>query len=127
MKSCSRCGVVKPLEDFSKRVANTSGYGVWCKQCHSESAQERVQRKRQEVFALLGVSCARCGFSDTRALQIDHVLGGGAIHMRRVADPYVRYCQMIDSIESGAEEYQILCANCNWIKRAENGEHGIQR
>ncbi|MBV6446346.1 MAG: hypothetical protein IFNCLDLE_02639 [Ignavibacteriaceae bacterium] len=65
--------------------------------------------------------CLRCGFSDIRALQIDHVNGGGRAEVRntKFRNPY-RYGK---HIAKNPEDYQVLCANCNWIKRDENKEY----
>ena len=77
------------------------------------------RKKRQEVIKHLGSKCVRCSFNDWRALQIDHIeangksdtriMGSGAYHLRVLKD------------KTG--KYQLLCANCNWIKRYENSEH----
>src|SRR5437870_8547480 len=41
-------------------------------------AQRRVRQKlRRKVLLRLGSSCVRCGFDDERALQVDHINGGG--------------------------------------------------
>jgi hypothetical protein len=62
--------------------------------------------------------CIRCGFTDSRALQIDHVHGGGAQELKRIhTDMYYR--KVLADTEG---TYQLLCANCNWIKRHENNE-----
>ena len=76
--------------------------------------------KRFKIFEILGgYQCVRCGFTDSRALQIDHIFGNGkemSLNKSGVIDFY------IDNPDIAYEELQILCANCNWIKRAENGE-----
>lgn len=69
------------------------------------------------VHSTLGGKCVRCGFSDSRALQLDHINGGGLRDKRSTA---TRYRQILSGKSVG--EFQLLCANCNWIKRAENGE-----
>jgi len=79
------------------------------------------KKLREAVVNFLGGKCARCGFNDIRALQIDHIHGGGTKELRKYS-PSVMY----HSILSGKfpkEKYQILCANCNWIKRHENQEY----
>ena len=73
---------------------------------------------RQSVIERLGGVCVRCGFDDPRAIQIDHIHGGG--NKEAKAFGFKKYEQMHDHIE----DYQILCANCNWIKRHERREHG---
>jgi len=83
---------------------------------------KRNQDYRMLIFNLLGNRCAKCGFSDPRALQIDHIHGGGEKD-RLAAGNYQAYLKkIIKSIQSGSKDYQLLCANCNWIKRYEKGE-----
>ena len=69
----------------------------------------------------LGGRCVRCDYTDLRALQIDHVNGNGAAMRRKVTNRV-----MYKAILAGKPhtEYQILCANCNWIKRHEEGLTG---
>ena len=76
------------------------------------------QKRKADVYKLLGDRCKRCGFTDPRALQIDHINGGGLKQFRELKN-YVLYLKLV--LET-PENYQLLCANCNWIKRHENGE-----
>lgn len=76
---------------------------------------------RREIIRLLGDKCCRCGFSDLRALQIDHVNGGG--HRARSGLNYrTAMYDLVRALRAGqpTPDYQLLCANCNWIKRYEN-------
>lgn len=91
--------------------------------------QNRVIRNREyqsvrnAIFELLGASCRQCGFSDRRALQIDHVNGGGsAERLRTKKTGWSGYKFILEKIMTGSTDYQILCANCNWIKRCVNNE-----
>ena len=70
------------------------------------------------VYDALGNKCVHCGFEDVRALQIDHINGGGAKD-RKGKSVSMFYRQVL---RVNCEGYQLLCANCNWIKRHENGE-----
>lgn len=72
---------------------------------------------REKVFILLGHKCSKCGFNDIRALQIDHKNGGGK-EDRRLLNQLAIYRKVIKN----SKDYQILCANCNWIKREESNE-----
>jgi hypothetical protein len=38
--------------------------------------------RRDKIIAYLGGKCIKCGFSDERALQIDHTNGGGSKDVR---------------------------------------------
>jgi hypothetical protein len=72
---------------------------------------------REEIWKLLGDECRICGFEDKRALQVDHINGDG------YKDRKVRSVRkLLYQIRKSPERFQILCANCNWIKRIENKE-----
>jgi hypothetical protein len=85
-------------------------YPTWIK--------DDMRRLRERAVELLGAACAHCGFTDIRALQIDHRAGNGA-QERKIMSQRQTYQRVFEH----TEDYQVLCANCNWIKRAENGEH----
>jgi len=79
---------------------------------------------RLKIILALGDKCNRCGFTDLRALQIDHVYGFGVYQIRTFkGSRWNYYKKILEEINKGSKEYQILCANCNWIKRYENQEY----
>jgi hypothetical protein len=91
---------------------------------HREHELERMKKYRQEyrekIFAKLGNKCVKCGFSDPRVLQIDHVHGHGIKECRGIGSNSTKFYKKVLADTKG--NYQILCANCNWIKRHENRE-----
>jgi hypothetical protein len=71
---------------------------------------------RIEAIRKLGGRCSRCGYSDYRALQFDHVNGNGSSESTNTA-------AFLRKVVVGAgKDFQLLCANCNSIKRCERGE-----
>lgn len=68
----------------------------------------------------LGGKCRKCGFTDPRALQVDHINGDGA-RERRTMNLH-RFSIIV--LRDTTNKYQLLCANCNWIKRHEKKEYG---
>lgn len=72
------------------------------------------------VYDLLGSKCAQCGFDDIRALQVDHVNGNGGEERKIYKGGQTVLYRMI--LDAWGEGYQLLCANCNWIKRVSSGE-----
>lgn len=72
------------------------------------------------VLALrrLGNKCVRCGYCDIRSLHIDHVFSDG--HIERTLRKSVN--KKIAEAAIDLSRYQLLCANCNWIKRLEQEE-----
>ena len=82
-------------------------------------SREKLYQIKETIYEKLGHTCGRCGFADKRALCIDHVYGGGFKELRRLS-VYQYYDKVIQDTEG---MYQILCHNCNWIKRHENDEN----
>lgn len=53
-KTCTRCNVIKPLEEFAKSKQTKSGYGAWCKPCTNAARREsaaRVRAANPEAYA----------------------------------------------------------------------------
>jgi len=42
-KTCTKCNVVKPLNEFVKHKNTKSGYGARCKECLREYNKQRYQ------------------------------------------------------------------------------------
>lgn len=92
-------------------------------------AKKSREKVKQELFELLGNKCSNLNcavpnrMTDIRALQVDHINGHG-LEERKIrrtkSDSYYRY--ILKQIKSGSKKYQLLCANCNWIKKFENKE-----
>lgn len=145
-KKCRKCylkSVEKDPEEW--RVRHNAYSKKWRKENHERSNEiakisqrkwrennrvfYRKMRKlhrenvRKEILSFFGGVC-RCGFGDWRALQIDHINGGG-LH-----DPLIKGHQiwrfrkyLKENPEEARRKYQLLCANCNWIKRYEENEN----
>jgi hypothetical protein len=88
-------------------------------EAHPEWQKNYQQKFRLLAFKKLGNKCTHCGFSDIRALQIDHVHGHGNSERKRLHTIQFYKKVIVDT----NNDYQLLCANCNWIKRHEKGEH----
>lgn len=88
-----------------------------------EDGISEYESARVALLMLLGGRCERCGFNDMRALQIDHIDGGGALDVRVNGNGATELRRKIASVILGEGLYQCLCANCNWIKRSERGEN----
>jgi len=106
-----------------KKCCQEEGKTYWAKHeskmRHSFRSTERRKLVKGKIFSILGHKCARCGFGDMRALQIDHVDGSGRKAKRGISiDRFYR--EILENLHTG--KFQILCANCNWIKREENNE-----
>jgi hypothetical protein len=105
-------------EHRQQRVEYSRNYCLAHMPQYRECQRKYRQRLKTKVFTKLGNKCVRCGFSDPRALQIDHVHGGGMKELREIS-PSAYHKKVLADTEGN---YQLLCANCNWIKKSENGE-----
>jgi hypothetical protein len=78
--------------------------------------RQRESRRwlRDAIFKKLGDKCIKCGFSDRRALQVDHVNGDGTAHRKQCGGSTFKYLRSILRDITGA--FQLLCANCHMIK-----------
>lgn len=68
------------------------------------------------LLEMYGKTCARCGFSDPRALTLDHIHGNGAEERAALGDRGV-YRRALS--QHRPDEYQTLCMNCQFIIREE--------
>jgi exonuclease VII large subunit len=64
------------------------------------------------------LACVRCGYSDIRALSIDHTKGGGSKHIKLIKSGLYRWLKK----NNFPKDYQTLCMNCQLIKKFENHE-----
>jgi hypothetical protein len=87
-------------------------------------SKERQQLSRQTIIRILGGKCVTCGFQDWRALQVDHIKPFPGPN--RLVNPIQLLTDIRKSLREGVQKYQLLCANCNWIKRYENNEINIR-
>lgn len=94
-----------------------------------ESNRDYYERKRLQLCELLGgVVCSnvKClvdgGCRDSRCLQIDHKDGDGYNERKKFKGVNSMIQYYLKHPEEAREKLQVLCANCNWIKRHENKE-----
>lgn len=89
-------------------------------------ASENRQKKRMIVLKHYSpkLICQRCGFEDVRALTVDHIAGGGCKHRKEVTGRSHGSLDFYKWIikNNFPPMFQILCSNCQSIKRWENKE-----
>jgi hypothetical protein len=94
---------------------------------HREAQRAHRFEVRREILTLLqgSASCKRCGMTDLRCLQIDHIHGSGRNDARTrqgTTNMWALRNWIAENPKEAKKRYQVLCANCNWIKRYENFE-----
>lgn len=70
--------------------------------------------------------CVMCGYSDIRAIHFDHIDGKGhksrnEMFGRRIMSLY-ELRRIVKNPVIARKTFQVLCSNCNWIKRWEKFE-----
>jgi hypothetical protein len=83
-----------------------------------EKSHNTYKNRRETFFNILGSNCKGCGFNDKRALQIDHIFNDGGQQRKKFGGSLNEYKYYVKHIDEIPLYFQILCANCNWIKRA---------
>ena len=104
---CSKC-LARPAE--SGRVV--------CNRCYDYQKQY-TDELRAQVFASYGGVCIQCGESHPAFLSIDHINSDGAEHRRAVGSGHRLYMWLRKKVFP-QEDFQLLCANCNWRKHISN-------
>tara|TARA_R110000751_G_C13411126_1_gene439006 strand:+ start:51 stop:473 length:423 start_codon:yes stop_codon:yes gene_type:complete len=84
-----------------------------------EHQKQYNQNKKEIVHKFLGNKCKNCGENDPIYFQIDHVYNDG--NLERKGSNKTRTHSLKKYLEN-PEKYQLLCANCNWAKRMNNGK-----
>ena len=77
-------------------------------------------------YGVGGCTCVNCGFSDIRALCIDHIEARVKINRlekRRAGNSLYRWLRD----NKYPKGFQTLCMNCNFIKSQENNERRISK
>jgi hypothetical protein len=119
-KWCSGCEADLPVSEFCINRSRSDGLSGLCN-VHQKAADRKAHNARRlKVLQAMGGKCVHCGFSDWRALQIDHVNGGGRAEKLKIGS--TRYYK---HVLAHPDDYQLLCANCNWIKKHENDENKV--
>ncbi len=129
VKKCTACKQRKNISDFNSDKSRGDGLSYRCKNCSNKlgiiyrqvhkieirAYHQSLNRKiKEKIINILGGKCSNCGIGDLRVLQVDHIDGGGNRERNAFGSRYLyRKLLAIRDITG----YQLLCANCNWIKR----------
>jgi len=105
-------------------------YQILCVNCHILKGNSKstgyLATLHKKVLKFLGQNkpaCNRCGNTDIRVLQIDHIYGSGHASKAEFGGRNRFYRSILAMpLENALKEYQVLCGNCNWVKRRINNE-----
>ena len=120
-KTCSKCLETKLISDYYLNRGRPNGLSVWCRECQQKAGRQSSRSVRLQLIAALGGKCQQCDWTDPRALQVDHINSNGA-EERRTREVHSQSRAFIAHVLSHPDEYQLLCANHNQIKKYEENE-----
>lgn len=83
---------------------------------NSELKIKRYSEMRLKCINILGKECVACGSKDYYVFQIDHINGGGS-QDKTYKYRYDFHSKVIKDPSWAKKHYQILCANCNYLKQ----------
>lgn len=90
--------------------------------CSAQRHRARRKVARKALLFELGGKCVVCGCNIEAALHVDHVHGGGTAERKKYKNKDDYYKMVLAKVRAGSKDYQILCANHNAIKQAEEIE-----
>jgi hypothetical protein len=136
MKTCTRCGEMKPLDQFPPiRRSEPDKLQAWCRACFSnankrnywknpererarlliQTTRKREDNRRRAIAYLFAHPCIDCGEKDIVVLQFDHL-----------RDKKFNISTMIANgsswkrIEGEIAKCVVRCANCHRLKTAQS-------
>lgn len=96
------------------------------KKKHREDERKRRHKLKEQVicyYSSATMSCVHCSYKDMRALSIDHIDGGGKKHreyLKSIGSQQFYTWLRKNNFPPG---FQVLCMNCQFVKRVERKEH----
>lgn len=127
-KRCRKCLNGRKVEVKRQRQQRAKEHlclacGSPAEKAHCRSCLDQYKIKdralRDEVLAAYGNACACCGERERSFLQIDHKHGKG--REDRMAGLYsARWYRWLKK-NGFPDDYQLLCANCNWGRHLNGG------
>jgi hypothetical protein len=119
------CSICRIKRDTSEFYARDRGLRKDCSHC----CKERQYKVVAKCHKLLGGKCVCCGIDDYFKLHIDHIHNDGAARRKNGEKTGFLICQKIIDGDLDKQDFQLLCANCNYSKLVHDGVciHAIQR
>lgn len=109
---CMNCQFIKRYEN--QEFARASKW-LACKKHYDKTKREALLH-----YCNGDIKCSRCGFTDERALSLDHINGDGCVLREQTkCSKTAQYAKN----NGYPDNLQVLCMNCQYIKRDENKEY----
>ena len=103
---------------MTRKAENMRKYRAADPEKYAAQSRAAKRRLRLKVLDAFGSECVICGFSDERALTLDHVLNNGAQERKSLGERGVYLRALKEEYHS---EYRMICMNCQFIERHKAG------
>jgi hypothetical protein len=113
-KVCIICRSSKDLSEFRSQKSHSSSMCLNC-------ARRRTMAARFECVRKMGGVCRCCGEPDPYKLTVDHVHNNGSVRRHEGERSGIDMYRKIVSGELDADDFQLLCWNCNYSKWINDG------
>lgn len=113
-KKCTDCNIHLNETNY-KKISNGHSLKYLCRDCVLNRNAQYTLARRKKVLDAYGCKCSMCGYDGYLAIEIDHIYNDGRQERKekKIKDFY-RY--LIQN-NYPKDRYQLLCANCNYIKQ----------
>ena len=130
-KWCPQCEYFLPSTSFHRNISSKDGLAGWCAECKGKKQRvydmNRRWRNRARVLVNYGGVCTWCKENDIRVLELDHLDPNLAKHQKRELG-WSNEKVYRDAVRRNyPDDYQLLCKNCNWLKRIDSQERTSER
>ncbi len=111
---------------YHKRYRKGERWQRWSKKFYDKNRKAilyksfiRVCRLKEQLFHILGQhSCVNCGYYNKMALLFDHIKNGGSKERKELGlRGSTSFYYYVNRPDYARERLQVLCYNCNEIKR----------
>lgn len=121
-KICTKCGLIKPIDEFVKNNSKKDGYGSHCKTCHRKTCSKYYQNNkqiirrnakisRQKLLQFINecksIGCFCCNQKDIACLDFHHIQHKDKGIAQLIKDGN------LSKIKEEINKCIVLCANCH--------------
>lgn len=113
-KKCTDCQVSLTDANYTP-TSNGHSLKYVCKPCRSNRNAQYALQRRMKVLEAYGCKCNYCGYDKPLALEVDHIFNDG--RQERKEKKIKDFYRFLIQNNYPKDRYQLLCANCNYIKQ----------
>ena len=108
MKTCTKCKITRPFQEFFKNKSTANGLSKECKSCSNARTNIRRQKRKDFLVDENGGMCKNCGYNkDPRVLQFHHIDETKEFGISK------RLTYKLETLRKEIKKCVLLCPNCH--------------